>query len=107
MAGSLAASGSVGVGVGADVGVYTKHTNAYIDSGVVTDIAGNILVSAESSESLISVSAGVGVGGDVGVAANAGVHIFNLQTRAFIGDDPNQSVGRRAGQRARAGQHRV
>ena len=48
VAGSLAAGGDVGAGVGADVGDYTKHTNAYIDSGVVTDIAGNILVNALS-----------------------------------------------------------
>ena len=88
VAGSLAAGGDVGAGVGADVGDYTKHTNAYIDSGVVTNIAGNILVNALSGEDLTSVSAGVGVG-TVGIAANAGVHIFNVQTRAFIGDDPN------------------
>ena len=92
VAGSLAAGGDVGAGVGADVGVYTKDTNAYINSGVIATIAGNILVAAESSESLISVSAGVGVG-TVGIAANAGVHIFNLQTRAFIGDDPLNPSG--------------
>jgi hypothetical protein len=96
VAGSLAAAGTVAVGVGADVGVYTKHTNAYIDSGVTTDIAGNILVTAESSESLISVSAGVGVA-TVGVAANASVHVFNLETRAFIGDDPNNPSNAGAG----------
>src|SRR5271165_7216 len=93
VAGSLAAGGSVGAGVG----VYTKHTNAYIDSGVIATIAGNILVTAESSENLISVSAGVAVGGDAGIAANAGVHIFNLQTRAFIGDDPNNPSGKGPG----------
>ena len=97
VAGSLAASGGVGAGIGADVGVYTKHTNAYIDSGVVATIGGNIEVTAESSESLISVSAGVAVGGDAAVGANAGVHIFNLQTRAFIGDDPLNPSGAGAG----------
>ena len=92
VAGSLAASGEAGVGVGADVGVYTKHTNAYIDSGVTATIAGSIIVDAESSEELISVSAGIGAG-TVGVAANAGVHVFNLTTRAFIGDDPTDPSG--------------
>jgi hypothetical protein len=96
VAGSIAAAGTVAVGVGADVGVYTKHTNAYIDSGVTTDIARNILVTATSSETLISVSAGVGVA-TVGVAANAGVHTFNVQTRAFIGDDPDAPSGAGAG----------
>src|SRR6185312_5917471 len=34
VAGDLAAGGDVGVGVGADVGVFDKHTNAFIASGV-------------------------------------------------------------------------
>ncbi|HVC51376.1 MAG TPA: LEPR-XLL domain-containing protein, partial [Stellaceae bacterium] len=84
VAGSLAGGGSVGAGVGADVGVYTKDTEAYLGVGVDATIGGNILIDAESSESLISVSAGIGVGGDAGVAANAGVHVFGLKTLAYI-----------------------
>ena len=54
------------------------------------------MVEADSRESLISISAGVGAG-TVAVAANAGVHIFNLQTRAFIGDDPDNASNAGAG----------
>ncbi|WP_456654689.1 hypothetical protein [Bradyrhizobium sp. JR3.5] len=96
VAGSLGISGGVAAGVGADVGDMTKHTYAYIDSGVTATIDGNITVDAESSESLISVAAGIGVG-DVGVAADAGVHVFDLHTRAFIGDDPANPSGFGAG----------
>jgi len=75
----------VGAGVGADVGDYTKHTNAYIGSDVFATVSGNILVTAQSTENLISVAAGI-AGGTVGVGIDAGVHVFNLQTRAFIGN---------------------
>ncbi|HUJ88277.1 MAG TPA: LEPR-XLL domain-containing protein, partial [Burkholderiales bacterium] len=91
VAGSLAGGGSAAVGVGADVGTYTKHTNAYIGSGVTATVDGNILVGAESGESLISVVAGVSAG-SVAVAVDAGAHVFDLHTRAFIGDDPDDAV---------------
>ena len=45
-------------------------------------VDGNIIVKAESSEDLISVSAGLGAAGTVGVAANAGVHVFDLTSPA-------------------------
>lgn len=96
VAGSLAASGTVAAGIGADVGTFAKHTNAFIGSGVVANVGGNITVDANTTESLISVSAGVAVG-EVGIAANAGVHLFNLETRAFIGDDPNAATFSGAG----------
>jgi hypothetical protein len=96
VAGNLAVGGTVGAGVGADVGVYTKHTNAYIGSGVVATVTGNIFVIAQSSENLISVAAGI-AGGTVGVGIDAGVHVFSLQTRAFIGDDPNAPANKGAG----------
>src|SRR5262249_47090760 len=38
VAGSLAGGGTVGAGVGADVGVYNKDTRAFIGKGVTTDI---------------------------------------------------------------------
>src|SRR5207247_1420256 len=90
IAGALA-GGSVGVGIGADVGVYHKHTTAYIDSGVTADVNGDIKVGATSGESLISVAAGISAG-SVAVAVNAGVHVFDLHTRAFIGDDPTDLI---------------
>src|SRR5262249_49178249 len=62
VAGSLGISGGAAVGVGADVGLVTKDTYAYIDSGVTATIAGDVMVDAESSELLDSVAAGIGVG---------------------------------------------
>ncbi len=103
VAGNLAVGGTAGVGAGADVGVYTKHTNAYIGSGVTAIVSGNISVTAQSSENLISVAAGIAVGGGVGAGIDAGVHVFNLQTRAFIGDDPNAPANKGAGNVQAAG----
>ncbi|HET6237314.1 MAG TPA: hypothetical protein VFE41_20495 [Acetobacteraceae bacterium] len=102
VAGNLAVGGTAGVGAGADVGVYTKHTNAYIGSGVFATVSGNISVTAQSTESLISVAAGI-AGGTVGVGIDAGVHVFNLQTRAFIGDDPSAPANKGAGNVQAAG----
>ena len=97
VAGDLAVGGTAGVGVGVDVGVYSKTTNAFIDSGVTATIAGNIQVTAQSTENLISVAAGVAVSGTAAVGVNAGVHVFTLQTRAFIGNDPNAPTNLGAG----------
>ncbi|MGY3658238.1 LEPR-XLL domain-containing protein [Bradyrhizobium sp. USDA 376] len=92
VAGSIAASGTAGVGVGVGVGVFKKFTTAFIDSNVTATVGGNILVAAASTETLISVSAGIAVGGTVGVGANADVNVFELHTRAFIGDDPTDGT---------------
>ena len=42
-------------------------------------------------------------GGTVGVGIDAGVHIFNLQTRAFIGDDPSAPANKGPGNVQAAG----
>ncbi len=97
VAGDLAVGGSAGVGVGVDVGVYDKKTNAYIDSGVVATVGGSVEVIAQSTENLISVAAGIAVSGTAAIGVNAGVHVFTLQTRAFIGDDPNAPSGKGPG----------
>jgi hypothetical protein len=102
VAGNLAVGGTAGVGAGADVGDYTKYTNAYIGSGVFATVSGNISVTAQSTESLISVAAGLAAG-TVGVGIDAGVHIFNLQTRAFIGDDPSAPANKGPGNVQAAG----
>ena len=86
VAGSLAA-GTAAVGVGADVGVVTKRTQAYIDSGVTAHTDGSIVIEALSTEDITSVAAGVSVG-TVGIGLDASVHVINVTTRAFIGDDP-------------------
>ena len=92
VAGSLALSGGVALGLGADVGTITKTTEANIGSGVEADVEGDVFVTADSSEDITSVGAGVGVGANVGVALDAAVHVMNLTTRAWIGDDPSDAV---------------
>ncbi|HEX5500744.1 MAG TPA: hypothetical protein VFX03_16020, partial [Thermomicrobiales bacterium] len=89
VAGSIAASGGNGVGIGADVGVSTKATDAYIESNVTSTVHGNIDVKATSSERITSVAVGLAAGSSVGVAIDASVHVLNVDTRAFIGDDPD------------------
>ena len=87
VAGSLALSGSVGVGVGVDVTTLNKTTKAYIDSGVVATITGDIDVSANSTEDITSVAAGLSASGTAAVTADASVHVITNTTRAFIGDE--------------------
>ncbi len=92
VAGSIGVGGTAGVGLGVDVLTLTKDTSAYIDSGVTADVEGDIDVGAASSEDVTSVAAGVAIGGSAGVGVNAGVHVLNVTTRAFIGDDPSDSI---------------
>ncbi|NNU43173.1 beta strand repeat-containing protein [Ramlibacter montanisoli] len=89
VAGSIGAAGSVGVAVGADVLSLVKNTSAFIDSGVIADVEGDIDVNAMSSEDVTSVAAGIAVGGSAGVGVNASVHVLNMTTRAYIGDLPD------------------
>ena len=91
VAGSVGVGGSAGVAVGADILSLVKNTNAYIDSGVTSQVDGDITVGATSSEDITSVAAGIAVGGSAGVGVNAGVHVLNITTRGFIGDDPDNA----------------
>src|SRR5262249_26335263 len=94
VAGSLSASGSVGVGVGIDVADITKTTKAYIDSGVVATVKGDVDVNANSKEDITSVAAGLSFSGTAAVTADASVHVLSNTTRAFIGDeDGSGSLG--------------
>ena len=109
VAGSVGVGGTAGVAAGVDVLSLIKHTNAFMDSGVTSHVDGDITVSATSHEEITSVAAGIAVGGTAGVGVNAGVHVLNITTRAFIGDDPDESVARRRGRRActrHCGRHR-
>ncbi|MEO1524344.1 MAG: hypothetical protein AAFX06_02860, partial [Planctomycetota bacterium] len=92
VAGSLAASGSAAVGLGADVATITKRTEAFIESGVVADVEGNVQVLANSSQDITSVAAGLSASSGVSVATDAAVHVMNLTTRAFVGDDPSDAT---------------
>ncbi len=91
VAGSVAASSSVGVGLGAVVNTLNKTTEARLGSGVSGLTDGDIRISADSIENIASVSAGVAASSSVGVAANANVQVLGITTRALLGDDPTDA----------------
>ena len=92
VAGSLAAAGSAALGIGADVAEIKKLTEAFIDSNVTTVVEGDIHVTADSVEDITSVAAGLSAGGFAGLAGDASVHVLDIATRSFIGDDPRDAV---------------
>ncbi len=83
-AGALSFGGSVGVGVGADVGVATRRTYAFIGAGARVKATGNIVVSATANEQILSISATGAGAGDVAVGVSAGVSVLNLTTYAYV-----------------------
>ncbi len=92
VAGSLAGSITAAFGFGADVATITKSTTAKIDSGSNVSAEGNIIVTADSSEDITSVAAGVSISGYVSQAADAAVHVLDITTRAWIGDDARDAI---------------
>ncbi len=86
--GALAGGDSEGVGIGVDVGVIAKQTEASIDAlGVGAD--SNVIVRANSSEDFTSVSATLAAAGEAAIGGAAGVYVVNDRTRAFIGSAGN------------------
>ncbi|MFN5854601.1 MAG: hypothetical protein ACK456_01665, partial [Pseudanabaenaceae cyanobacterium] len=85
VAGSLAVGGAAGVGVGVDVVVLTKNTQATIGSNSTITSAKDINAVATSRENITSVSASASAGGVAAASINAGVSVLNITTRAGIG----------------------
>ncbi len=83
VAGSLAV-GSVGVGVGATVGVIDITTDASIGNGAVVKAAKDVAIVATGSEAIISVAVTL-AGGAVGVAGAVGVFVMHVTTHASTG----------------------
>jgi hypothetical protein len=69
IAGALAIGGTAGVGLGVDVAVIDKDTQAWIGRSADVTARGNVIVSATSSESILSISAGIGGGGSAARAS--------------------------------------
>ena len=92
VAGSLAGAGDVAIGVGADVATINKTTEAFVESNVVAVVEGDIFVTSDSQEDITAVAAGVGASGAVAVVVDAAVHVLDITTRAFVGDDPSDVV---------------
>ncbi|KPK01382.1 MAG: hypothetical protein AMK71_05800, partial [Nitrospira bacterium SG8_35_4] len=89
--GALAGGGTGGVGVGADIGIISKDTQAYVwGSDIKTKK--DVKIRAKSEEDIMSISASAAGGGTFAVAGSAGVDVMDISTRAFIGDDPTDVV---------------
>ncbi len=84
IAGALAIGGSAGVGVGVDVEVMNKDTEASIGQKVTAKALGDAKIDAMSKEDLLSIAVGGTVGGTVAVSVNAGVSVINPTTLAFV-----------------------
>ena len=96
IAGQAAAGGTAGVGIGSDVQVMNKHTEASMAPQVLATVPGDVTIDAESSEDVTSVSAGAAVGGSAGVSVNAAVPVYDITTLAFIGEECAASVASEA-----------
>ncbi|WP_305607540.1 hypothetical protein, partial [Phaeovulum sp.] len=67
VAGAAGAGGTAGAGAGVAVDVLNKTTTAEIGASTLVE-TGNVIVDAQSAESLFNITAGVGVGGTAGLA---------------------------------------
>ncbi|NER24473.1 MAG: DUF4347 domain-containing protein [Symploca sp. SIO1C2] len=85
--GALAGGGSVGFGVGVDVGIINKNTQAFVADAAYVAAENNIIVDAQSQEDITSISASFAVGGTAGIGASVGVSKINLTTEAYIGSN--------------------
>ncbi len=81
-----AAMGSLqgGIGAGADVGVISKNTRAYIGNNGVVDAAENITIQASSKEDINSIAGTVAVGKNWAFGGAASVYAITNQTKAYI-----------------------
>ena len=86
-----AGSGAVAVTPGADVTVVNNNTEAFIADGADVHAAGNIAVSSNASEDILSLTAGVAVSGVVSVGGAVSVVVINNETHAHIGDHASET----------------
>ncbi len=91
--GTIAIGGDAGVGIGVDVGLIGKHTQAAIGQAAQVNAA-NLSLEADSSETIQSVSAGVAAGVYVGAAGALGVYSVTTDTSATIGQHAQVNASR-------------
>ncbi|UCD79969.1 MAG: LEPR-XLL domain-containing protein, partial [Desulfobacterales bacterium] len=84
VAGAIAGGGKAGVGAGADVGVITKDTQAFIGPAAIVQANNDVTVLAVSTEDILSISASASGGGWGAIAGSASVYTMDNTTRAFI-----------------------
>ncbi len=92
-AGGLSGSEETGIGLGLDVGVLIRQTEAYIDQSATVDAKRNITVEAQSPETITSLAAEVSAGGETGVAGAISVYVPTTTTLAYIGNGSSVSAG--------------
>ncbi|RKY41296.1 MAG: hypothetical protein DRP85_06715, partial [Candidatus Makaraimicrobium thalassicum] len=85
IAGGASISGTVAVTPGAQVAVVTNTTTAYIGERAKVAAVGDITVSADAAEDLLSIAASVAGSGSVSVAGAVSVIVIDAKTHAFIG----------------------
>ncbi|HXF65357.1 MAG TPA: hypothetical protein VNK67_01485 [Burkholderiales bacterium] len=93
IAGALSASGTVGVGVGADVAVMNHTTKAGIGAGALVNARKDVEVAAKSGAEVLSISASLGASGTVGVSGSVSVLVFDHETWASIGNGARVDAG--------------
>ena len=93
IAGALSASGTVGVGVGADVAAMRHATHAAIVEQSDVKARRDVEVAASSGQEVVSISASLGASGTVGVAGSVSVLSFDNATSASIGDEAEVAAG--------------
>ncbi len=82
-----AAMGSLqgGIGAGADVGVISKNTQAFIGNNGIVDAAENITIQASSREDINSITGTAAVGLKWAFGGATSVYAITNQTKAYIG----------------------
>ncbi|MCB1491701.1 MAG: hypothetical protein KDJ77_07865, partial [Rhodobiaceae bacterium] len=85
VAGALAGSSEVGVGIGADAGYVKRTIEASIGAGATAKADDDVIVATTGDIILTSVSAAISGGGEGAGNLTAGVSILDLTARAYIG----------------------
>ena len=93
IAGGIAAGGDVGVGLGVDVSVINRDTEATIGSGASVSSQGAVTVTAPVTETLFSLAADAAVGGYVGASGAVSVIVINNTDKATISDAATVTAG--------------
>src|SRR6185437_3188911 len=84
VAGSLAGSGTVGLGGGAQVAILSPTTKAQIGDALV-QAKRDVAVTAHATEDLVGASASAAVSGEVALAGGLSAFVLNTDTEATIG----------------------
>lgn len=93
IAGSVAGSGGVGIGAGADVTVVTDRTNASLGDAARVTAMNDVSVLAQDAQQLISTAANAALAGTVAVAGSVSVIALDTSTQALMGDNSVVKAG--------------